>query len=567
NEELFFPSDTPIGKVNPKRLYSILKKRYARQKQRLLQQQISDLRQFHLEFQKKYAQELSAPSRVQSHCEIIEGPEFLAENSDALSNFLSVIATSTHVGNCLNLAALEQPKQEELPIMERQHRVLNMIQRKFKDQFEAPNDRHQRQYKTLENYHKEELNVIPIEYQDKPVSPPKDDENVEGAVEVTRGRRRRYLDYKSRDDDRDKRAMRYCPDEHVRKRVRSDPRLPYSPSVSPRSSAEPRSPNRDPRRMPAEARAHRFSPADPFSYQLPSRPDPIPTGPRADRRIPPQEIPTGPRADQRQLPQEIPTGPRAEQIPSGPRNNSFVDPRPNTRPLPYQPRPQQKTNLQQRMDSRQRVSTGMAGPPSIIKIEPPNVMTSSSNNRLNTPPTITASSTNIRPNAPSPIAASSSNNRPNIRPAVGTSSSNNNRPGAPPTIASSNSNTRPNAPPVIGSSSSNNHTKPLFRDSGKQQSIYRGKTKLVCLMDKGTLQIRSKPDRVIITGPNGTAAYGDPRDYDDAINNVNNPNNPIQKRFMSGDVYLFHKSDSGKVEIIGPVYKIQPLIHRFFLSR
>lgn len=93
-------------------------------------------------------------------------------------------------------------------------------------------------------------------------------------------------------------------------------------------------------------------------------------------------------------------------------------------------------------------------------------------------------------------------------------------------------------------------------------------TKVQTLMDRGSLLVQNKPNRVIIRSQNGTSTtYGNPKDYDDAINSSNTrSDNPVHKRRVRGMDYLFYKTESGHVVTIGPVSEIQPLIHKFFLS-
>lgn len=140
--------------------------------------------------------------------------------------------------------------------------------------------------------------------------------------------------------------------------------------------------------------------------------------------------------------------------------------------------------------------------------------------------------------------------RPRSRP---NRNNNNSRAIAPPTIQSSSS----KQPPTIESSSYS----PLFIDK-------RHKSKVFSLMDNGQIVIRSKPNRVVIKGKDGKSkAYGDPKDYDDAINGIDRATNPVYKRMMDRTQYLFFKQETGAVVTIGPVSKIQPLIHKFFLAR
>jgi hypothetical protein len=139
--------------------------------------------------------------------------------------------------------------------------------------------------------------------------------------------------------------------------------------------------------------------------------------------------------------------------------------------------------------------------------------------------------------------------------------------GRPPTVSTAAKIDTPSSkqPQSVGLSPSSKNNRreslPLFSNKPIHHHV-------VSLLDKGTLLIQNKPNRVIIRGPNGVSTnYGDPKDYDDAINSsVERPDNPVYKRHTQGQDFLFYKNSSGKVVTIGPVSKIQPLIHKFFLS-
>lgn len=127
-------------------------------------------------------------------------------------------------------------------------------------------------------------------------------------------------------------------------------------------------------------------------------------------------------------------------------------------------------------------------------------------------------------------------------------------------------------PPTIGMSHPRPSTpfKPPNKQGNKGEGLFLNKSiqKVNTLMDHGSLLVQNKPNRVIIRGKNGTSTtYGNPKDYDDAINSSHTrPDNPVHKRRVRGVDYLFYKTESGHVVTIGPVSEIQPLIHKFFLS-
>lgn len=149
----------------------------------------------------------------------------------------------------------------------------------------------------------------------------------------------------------------------------------------------------------------------------------------------------------------------------------------------------------------------------------------------------------------------------NIRVPTSIHTPNNNK--LPPAVIS----TPPNKlPPTVGRGSSS------FKDTRRNSlPLFHNKPvnhRIVSLLDQGTLLIQNKPNRVIIRSPSGVSAnYGNPKDYDDAINSsVERPDNPVYKKRSHGQEFLFYKTPAGKVVTIGPVSKIQPLIHKFFLS-
>ncbi|KAG1055428.1 hypothetical protein G6F43_002610 [Rhizopus delemar] len=99
---------------------------------------------------------------------------------------------------------------------------------------------------------------------------------------------------------------------------------------------------------------------------------------------------------------------------------------------------------------------------------------------------------------------------------------------APPTVAASSSFTNQKVPPTVASTSSS-HIPPVVKE-GASTPLFnansKSKNRVVSLIDKGTLRIIK--NRVVICDQNGiSTAYGDPKDYDDAINgSKTRPDNP-----------------------------------------
>jgi hypothetical protein len=200
-----------------------------------------------------------------------------------------------------------------------------------------------------------------------------------------------------------------------------------------------------------------------------------------------------------------------------------------------------------------RKSLGLAPPITI----PLNDSTSSNKQQKHNYPASTyrpGSPTNTAKGPPTGSAAASSSSSPR-----------------PPMVASSSTSNR--GPPTVQSSSTQQQH-PLFarhqeaRRSSSTPLFNKSALATTALMDTGDMLIKSKPNRVIIRGPNGIeTVYGNPKDYDDAMNSSKKrDDNPVHKRRLYNQDYLFYKTESNYVVTVGPVSKIQPLIHKFFLS-
>lgn len=76
--------------MNPKRVYTILKKRHARQWERLKIQQSEELCEYHRTFSMQYQDDLFIKPTTTT-CELTSGTSFLNSYSDAISELLSSI--------------------------------------------------------------------------------------------------------------------------------------------------------------------------------------------------------------------------------------------------------------------------------------------------------------------------------------------------------------------------------------------------------------------------------------------------------------------------------------------
>jgi hypothetical protein len=90
NLELYFPPDTPVGRVNSKRHYKLLLHRHSRQQQRLIQQQVTELNEFKKNFSIEHKEDLFTKPKITA-CESIKGSHYLETQSQDITLFLSTI--------------------------------------------------------------------------------------------------------------------------------------------------------------------------------------------------------------------------------------------------------------------------------------------------------------------------------------------------------------------------------------------------------------------------------------------------------------------------------------------
>lgn len=94
NQELYLPADTPSGKTNPQRLKALLKKHHARQRERLLNQQVAELDDYQKDFANRNKDDLFI-TQTETACELMSGPDFLVECNDQLMELLSMITLTS----------------------------------------------------------------------------------------------------------------------------------------------------------------------------------------------------------------------------------------------------------------------------------------------------------------------------------------------------------------------------------------------------------------------------------------------------------------------------------------
>lgn len=129
NPDLYLPPDTPIGSVNPKKLFNIYKKRHARQKERLVKQQVADL----YEYRKLFSIERNDDNFLKptsTACELISGSDFLKNESESISQLLSDIPSYAAENHAIKTQRFkpdqtEKHKQEYLEILTVSFDLLN----------------------------------------------------------------------------------------------------------------------------------------------------------------------------------------------------------------------------------------------------------------------------------------------------------------------------------------------------------------------------------------------------------------------------------------------------------
>jgi hypothetical protein len=84
--------------VNPQRLYTILKKRHAKQNQRLLLKQVTELEEYQKEFAEKYKNDTPVASTTAA-CQLINGCDFLLEHNDMISELFTTLTATTDEQN------------------------------------------------------------------------------------------------------------------------------------------------------------------------------------------------------------------------------------------------------------------------------------------------------------------------------------------------------------------------------------------------------------------------------------------------------------------------------------
>ncbi|CEP15722.1 hypothetical protein [Parasitella parasitica] len=212
NEEIYLPADTPAGKINPKRLKVIHKKQHARQRERLLNQQIAELNYYRRDFTTNLKDDLFFTPSSETACEVISGPVFLTKNNTEIMELLAMIPDMANLTQqdlvmteamdeliheenslltlqphplrpdgssdddmntsedevSLNGADDKHDGNDDEAIQNRKEKYLVILKKKYKKGFSKLREIHALQYKKLQEIQKETLASIP---DDKPLPP------------------------------------------------------------------------------------------------------------------------------------------------------------------------------------------------------------------------------------------------------------------------------------------------------------------------------------------------------------------------------------------------------------
>lgn len=110
-QDLYLPADTPHGSVNPKKLHTLLKRKHARQWERLKVQQIGELTDYQRTFSVNNKDDLFIRPPTTA-CEYIHGADFLTDHSQDISHVLNNLSTIMSE-NRLNLSNNLPKKQDD----------------------------------------------------------------------------------------------------------------------------------------------------------------------------------------------------------------------------------------------------------------------------------------------------------------------------------------------------------------------------------------------------------------------------------------------------------------------
>ncbi|KAK4513721.1 uncharacterized protein ATC70_005726 [Mucor velutinosus] len=219
NQELYLPPDTPFGKTNSQRLKALLKIHHAKQRERLLIQQVAELDDYQKDFANKNKEDLFI-TQTETACELMSGPDFLIERNDQIMELLSMIPLmnntaekDTEMSELTNSVVPEEkplappppslPSDDEMNTSEDEEDSLNdmpqniggsggngggdgeneavhnqkmiyssIIKKKYKKGFVRLRKLHDTQLKRLQNLQKEDLNAIREETPPPPLPAP-----------------------------------------------------------------------------------------------------------------------------------------------------------------------------------------------------------------------------------------------------------------------------------------------------------------------------------------------------------------------------------------------------------
>ncbi|CEI93518.1 hypothetical protein RMCBS344292_07750 [Rhizopus microsporus] len=152
DDDVYLPSDIPAAAIKSERNYKLIKARHQRQVERLIAQQLQELREYDKQFTIKYNKDLFIEPTF-NLIEEVDPQHFLTENADAIGHLTSFThdGHGTQDDNNITQDKLEGRKQEYLTTLTKKHR----------QGFEELLYNHQRQHERLFEYQKKELAIFP----------------------------------------------------------------------------------------------------------------------------------------------------------------------------------------------------------------------------------------------------------------------------------------------------------------------------------------------------------------------------------------------------------------------
>ncbi|RCH88144.1 hypothetical protein CU097_009687 [Rhizopus azygosporus] len=115
DDDVYLPSDIPAAAIKSERNYKLIKARHQRQVERLIAQQLQELREYDKQFTIRYDKDLFIEP-IFSLIEEVDPQHFLTENADAIGHLTSFThdGHGTQDDNNITQDKLEGRKQEYL---------------------------------------------------------------------------------------------------------------------------------------------------------------------------------------------------------------------------------------------------------------------------------------------------------------------------------------------------------------------------------------------------------------------------------------------------------------------